>query len=976
MNIGSVEASFKITGLEKSLRDLGTLHNRLNEVGEGLGNTFKESLDLIEGFKGLSPAAKAVLKNQTELASANDAVVASGKRIVTQLEQEKIKLGGLIAKEKELLDLKQRVANFNQVPSGFRQFSQKGTPLGGQSSPYRTDLANPVMNAWNSSIFSKVNASLATFTANVNQATKATKSFLAPSQAIQDTLGGWWQHFGRIGLGFGAIYGALRAVSQAARYAFNILTGGIKVMDDIRSSGAMVAGMLALVTKNGKSFADNYSAYFANFTKVIGRVTTLLPQYGLTMEQFIAGTRELAQFGVVVDNDNLRESIISMKLIQEIAANTKQDTRQIRQELQAFFSGQARMSDQFARTVNNSMPELAKGIKKIRNEGGTTQQMWAKLSTEMFKMEPSIKAANMNLGVQHEVLKANLSVISATALEATGLYDIWLNGLQTFNDSLFTTKGELTVFGEKVYKVFFKGWEWAKEWGQMLLGVGQIIYGGLIMPFMTLFRLLVDVKNMIIDMGKNALPTVAKGLMQIVTRDYFGALKTLGGLEQAKEAGLDVIQGFVDQGQMILKGLENFVIGDGLVFTDNYVPPSKALEDKMHKTITGLTAPGGETAEGTAKAGRELANIFGHNYYAQVEKIFTEAQMSKMLFDKSTTWEVDKIIGTVNRPDVAAPKKGDKDTRTEAQKMLRKHYITQKELVTSWASTEIEYWNKIISKQEEYLKNQDTEIAYLEFMKQLKAQESVGQYFNMPLNASEMKEAVDLTLKEQERLSTNWDFELAKMKLSFQSFGSYLGNSFSGLFTSVFNHEITTFADFFKGALKSIQQSFSDMLSDMVSEYFTAMMKMQFKDNAATLISKFGTSMFGMSGSSPEGYVPANSNFSLTGPGPSPVGSNFSLLDNNLFTGGMINEPVWGVGKSGATYSFAERGPERVLSNSETKGYGSKSSAPNVINFINESGVPMTATQSSPQFDGEKYVTSIIVKQMATNPSFRSSMRG
>jgi hypothetical protein len=41
-----------------------------------------------------------------------------------------------------------------------------------------------------------------------------------------------------------------------------------------------------------------------------------------------------------------------------------------------------------------------------------------------------------------------------------------------------------------------------------------------------------------------------------------------------------------------------------------------------------------------------------------------------------------------------------------------------------------------------------------------------------------------------------------------------------------------------------------------------------------------------------------------------------------MANGGMIREPVYGVGASGATYSFAERGPERVLSAGQTAAGG------------------------------------------------------
>jgi hypothetical protein len=42
-----------------------------------------------------------------------------------------------------------------------------------------------------------------------------------------------------------------------------------------------------------------------------------------------------------------------------------------------------------------------------------------------------------------------------------------------------------------------------------------------------------------------------------------------------------------------------------------------------------------------------------------------------------------------------------------------------------------------------------------------------------------------------------------------------------------------------------------------------------------------------------------------------------------MFDGGVISEPVFGVGlNSGESYSFAEKGAERVLSNKDSMAYG------------------------------------------------------
>ncbi len=54
-----------------------------------------------------------------------------------------------------------------------------------------------------------------------------------------------------------------------------------------------------------------------------------------------------------------------------------------------------------------------------------------------------------------------------------------------------------------------------------------------------------------------------------------------------------------------------------------------------------------------------------------------------------------------------------------------------------------------------------------------------------------------------------------------------------------------------------------------------------------------------------------------------------------MANGGVINEPVMGVGRSGATYSFAERGPERVLSHAQTVSGVGAGSPTIVINLAN-----------------------------------------
>jgi hypothetical protein len=163
------------------------------------------------------------------------------------------------------------------------------------------------------------------------------------------------------------------------------------------------------------------------------------------------------------------------------------------------------------------------------------------------------------------------------------------------------------------------------------------------------------------------------------------------------------------------------------------------------------------------------------------------------------------------------------------------------------------------------------------------------------------------------------------------------------------------------------------MLTDMMTNWFRTMATTKSSSSGFDILNVFSRFFSGTPTETPTGGVSSNSDWGLTPLGiPNPVAPPAT---NAFFSGGIINEPVFGIGtKSGESYSFAERGPERVISNKELN---STSSAPNVtVNVINESGVPLAATNGGSSFDGDKYITSIIVKQMSTNPAFRGMMKG
>jgi hypothetical protein len=85
-----------------------------------------------------------------------------------------------------------------------------------------------------------------------------------------------------------------------------------------------------------------------------------------------------------------------------------------------------------------------------------------------------------------------------------------------------------------------------------------------------------------------------------------------------------------------------------------------------------------------------------------------------------------------------------------------------------------------------------------------------------------------------------------------------------------------------------------------------------------------------------------------------------------MANGGVIGEPVLGVGASGATYSFGENGPERV---SPTWHTSSSGPAGNSITYvINVAVSPM----AHPAEVGRQVVASIQAYERGSGPSWRT----
>ena len=174
----------------------------------------------------------------------------------------------------------------------------------------------------------------------------------------------------------------------------------------------------------------------------------------------------------------------------------------------------------------------------------------------------------------------------------------------------------------------------------------------------------------------------------------------------------------------------------------------------------------------------------------------------------------------------------------------------------------------------------------------------------------------------------------------------------------MFKGELNSFADFFKEFLNSLRDAFANAMTDLTDLY----------------VKQFLSNMMGKSGSSSFGDL-VGTVFGKVFGGSGTTGSGkLAGADRAYASGGMITEPVMGLGlNTGKSYSFAENGAEGIFNQSQMKNLGSGNMAVSV-NVINQSSQPVQAESRPVRFDGKKYIIDTIITDLATGGKLRTAL--
>ena len=282
----------------------------------------------------------------------------------------------------------------------------------------------------------------------------------------------WWKRFGVIAIGFAIAYRAIYAFQMAVSSLARAFFGGLTIMDDYAEGLATIAGMIALTYESDGDFGSRFTAAHKTMEKSMENAIRLAPKYRLSMEEITAGFRELAQFGVVVTPDITEKSMNTIAMIKEISMSAGSTTKQIRQEIQALFNGQVRVTDQFAKMIQITMPDL---FKLMQDETLSSTAKWKLLNDAVWDFNAAIRVSNQTVKNQASIAKKTLEIISMNAIRQSGIFDKWVTSLREFNMKLFDVEGNLLPLGEKIKEIFADIWTSVDYALKAVVNFGEIL---------------------------------------------------------------------------------------------------------------------------------------------------------------------------------------------------------------------------------------------------------------------------------------------------------------------------------------------------------------------------------------------------------------------------------------------------------------------------------------------------------------------
>lgn len=694
----------------------------------------------------------------------------------------------------------------------------------------------------------------------------------------------WWRRFGLIAVGFAVAYRAIRLFGSGVRLLTTTFTRGLTIMDDYTEGLAIISGMIALTWEGGANYVDRFNKSNAVLQGAMEQAIRLAPKYRLSMDEITAGFRELAQFGVIVDVGIAEKTLNTIAMIKEIAVVTGSTTRQIRQEIQALFMGQARVTDQFTKMIKTTMPEL---YAKVTDMSIVPQKKWELLIDSVFEFRYAIIKANQTIQGQWQVAQNTISVISMKALRTTGIYKEWVGHLQDFNEQLFNVDGTLGPLGKKLFVVFGDLWTSIKYAVLSLVDMGRVI---------------ADVYNITIKLlapYKEWIKSIAKALVLMF------AIRTVAGMIKSTFIAIAGATGITTL-LISLKKLKWTLVAIALPVAG--IAATIAAGLAVGYGLVGVIETVGVFWSGFIAAFKIDLELMANRL--EIMKL----QAQEFMWDRDHTKRINQLKA-INKLLEFQQGIDFGDLWERAKDAAAKGQTEYLETLKSMATDVIGSFADLGIGAKDALADGLRELFGPDLIAELGSDfDALLDNLGKVLGDGKDNVFKDIKFTAADLFGMQPKAAVDELTRGMKTLADIISGELDTIWDDLFTGKIQKFTDLWDSIMNGLVNSFQKAMSDMMSIYMDEFLKeILGKRTMGGIIDAVGG---GIIGSILGGFAGAPADPSSVGLS-SAVGHGFTIPMAN---GGIIPEHVWGIGASGQRYEFGEKGPERVLSNADSFG--------------------------------------------------------
>ncbi len=962
MDVGKAVGQFEIKGLTESVNQLKHFQDALKTIAFDYKTHRKQQMMVVEAFKQQSPAIAAAIGKEKFFAGAlrrtSDALKRQQTELQTATKLIKTHQDALKMSTKPMVDLSAVDKSAQLYARVAAAASRARTNIIGLASGAKRLAASFVKIAAASTvrtlrdfyIWGKKGVSIVyrLITGAGKLYTRLRRLFGLSSHKGG---AGWWARFGAVAAGFSVAYHAINAIDAAARKLTATFAAGLTTLDNYRQSLATISSMLALLSTGGGGFTKRFEFFHRTMQQTMRESMRLAPMFRLSMDEISEAYKELAQFGVRVTPDITKNSLTAIAAIKEIAVTTGSSTRQIRQEIQAVFSGQTRVTDQFGRFLKR-FPEIRKALFGINKMATTNQEKWSLALETISNYFHGIIEANKTVSSQAQIMQNTLSIISMRALEASGIYNHWVSLFTRFNDRLIDAKGNLGDLGKRFYQGFSAIWQVLNKLGVITVivskHVAEVVKGwyewtkGL-----NAFRIHALKGYVAVMMLSTGIKTVLA-----VARFTFGHLT----------GALTISIAAIAIARRLLINLTDI----------DYKPLLHPFEN-WHLSLTGISEKlyGIYNFFSKLKEGAKPTTLLRNLRYLNDINVLREYGLD---FQNATQEQMDAWLATFGEKERAIIKKT-LDEAIELRDSIKGSEALRKMLLP--APVDIKGG---IERAGDEIKKATTEAAedmhhlFENFFSKVTGLKPGDLKLDIKLiDPEKFKQVMNEIDQNMQNFGIKFNNMSEELKKTSKAAFEYIGEFFGDYVGDVMRGEFDSISDAASKFLKGLRDMFADAMRDIVKDYIKSGMLSIFGNKTfGNLIGAIGSGISGLFSGPSSSAIMTQSSIAYAGTtGATAPSAAYSGLTTGFASGGIIPEPVFGIGASGRHYTFAENGPERILSNSDSFG-----SVINMqVNVINQTSRDVRAEQGQGRFDGRKFVTDVILKDRTENGPITNAFR-